>query len=344
MSSFLTNHGVVVALVCAACAVVYGLVTTRSLLALSPGNEKMQSISLAVQQGARAYLNRQYATIAVVGVVLFVALIFIQNIAVAGGFAIGGLLSGSTGLHRHERLGALQRPRRRGGPRRRHAGAAGRLPRRRDHRHAGRRPGPAGRRRLLRRADLVLQRQPQDGCRRARRPRLRRLADLRLRPTGRRHLHQGGRRRRRPGRQGRGGDPRGRPAQPGDDRRQRRRQRRRLRRHGGRPVRDLRGDGGRGDPAGRADLPRGDPRGALPAGHRRRGDHRLDPRHLRGAHQDRQRRARAAAGSRRLRRDRGRGLRADHLLADAQPHLQGRSGRRRAASTPRCGGTSTCAR
>jgi K(+)-stimulated pyrophosphate-energized sodium pump len=97
LSSFLTNHGVVVALVCAACAVVYGLLTTRSLLALSPGNEKMQSISLAVQQGARAYLNRQYATIAVVGAVLFVALIFIQNIAVAGGFAIGGLLSGSTG-------------------------------------------------------------------------------------------------------------------------------------------------------------------------------------------------------------------------------------------------------
>jgi K(+)-stimulated pyrophosphate-energized sodium pump len=97
LSSFLTNHGVVVALVCAACAVVYGLLTTRSLLALSPGNERMQSISLAVQQGARAYLNRQYTTIAVVGVVLFVALIFVQNIAVACGFAIGGLLSGSTG-------------------------------------------------------------------------------------------------------------------------------------------------------------------------------------------------------------------------------------------------------
>jgi K(+)-stimulated pyrophosphate-energized sodium pump len=97
LSSFLTNHGVVVALVCAACAVAYGLLTTRALLALSPGNEKMQSISGAVQQGARAYLNRQYTTIAVVGVVLFVALIFIQNIAVACGFAIGGLLSGSTG-------------------------------------------------------------------------------------------------------------------------------------------------------------------------------------------------------------------------------------------------------
>jgi K(+)-stimulated pyrophosphate-energized sodium pump len=97
LSSFLTNHGVVVALVCAACAVAYGLLTTRALLALSPGNERMQSISLAVQQGARAYLNRQYMTIAVVGFVLFFALWGIQNIAVACGFAIGGLLSGSAG-------------------------------------------------------------------------------------------------------------------------------------------------------------------------------------------------------------------------------------------------------
>ena len=97
MSSFLTNHGVVVALVCAACAVAYGVLTTRSLLALSPGNERMQAISRAVQEGARAYLNRQYTTIAVVGVVLFVALIFVQNIAVACGFLVGGVLSGSAG-------------------------------------------------------------------------------------------------------------------------------------------------------------------------------------------------------------------------------------------------------
>jgi K(+)-stimulated pyrophosphate-energized sodium pump len=97
LSSFLTNHGVVVALVCAACAVAYGLLTTRSLLALSPGSERMQSISLAIQQGARAYLNRQYTTIALVGIVLFVLLIFIQNIAVAVGFVIGGTLSGSAG-------------------------------------------------------------------------------------------------------------------------------------------------------------------------------------------------------------------------------------------------------
>jgi K(+)-stimulated pyrophosphate-energized sodium pump len=97
LSSFLTNHGVVVALVCAGCALVYGVVTTRSLLALSPGNERMQTISRAVQQGARAYLNRQYVTIAGVGIVIFVALIFIQNIAVACGFLIGGFLSGAAG-------------------------------------------------------------------------------------------------------------------------------------------------------------------------------------------------------------------------------------------------------
>ena len=97
MSNFLTNHGVVIALVCAACAVLYGALTARALLSLSPGNERMQSISAAVQSGARAYLNRQYTTIAGVGVVLFVALIFVQNIAVAIGFAIGGVLSGATG-------------------------------------------------------------------------------------------------------------------------------------------------------------------------------------------------------------------------------------------------------
>ena len=97
MSNFLTNHGVVVALVFAGCAVLYGALTSRALLALSPGNERMQTISAAIQSGARAYLNRQYTTIAAAGVVLFVALIFVQNIAVAAGFAIGGILSGSTG-------------------------------------------------------------------------------------------------------------------------------------------------------------------------------------------------------------------------------------------------------
>jgi K(+)-stimulated pyrophosphate-energized sodium pump len=97
LSQFLTDHGVIVALICAGFAVAYGLLTARSLLALSPGNAEMQRISNAVQEGARAYLNRQYTTIAAVGVILAIALIFIQNGYVAVGFVIGGLLSGAAG-------------------------------------------------------------------------------------------------------------------------------------------------------------------------------------------------------------------------------------------------------
>ena len=97
MSSFLTHHGVLIALFCAGAAVAYGVVTSRALLALSPGNETMRTISAAVQEGARAYLNRQYTVIAGVGVLLFIVLIPIQNIRVAIGFAIGGFLSASAG-------------------------------------------------------------------------------------------------------------------------------------------------------------------------------------------------------------------------------------------------------
>jgi len=97
LSDFLTDHGVVIALICAGFAVAYGLLTARSLLALSPGNAEMQRISGAVQEGARAYLNRQYTVIAGVGVVLAIALIFIQDGYVAVGFVIGGVLSGATG-------------------------------------------------------------------------------------------------------------------------------------------------------------------------------------------------------------------------------------------------------
>jgi K(+)-stimulated pyrophosphate-energized sodium pump len=97
LSSFLTHHGVLIALFCAGAAVAYGVVTSRALLALSPGNETMRTISAAVQEGARAYLNRQYTTIAGVGVILFIVLIPVQNIRVAIGFLIGGLLSASAG-------------------------------------------------------------------------------------------------------------------------------------------------------------------------------------------------------------------------------------------------------
>jgi K(+)-stimulated pyrophosphate-energized sodium pump len=98
LTDFLSDYGVVVALVCAALAVAYGLLTTRSLLALSPGNATMQELSAAVQEGASAYLRRQYTTIGLVGVVLFVALIFLQDFWVGLGFAIGGIASASAGF------------------------------------------------------------------------------------------------------------------------------------------------------------------------------------------------------------------------------------------------------
>ena len=98
MTSFLTHHGDVVALVCAACAIVYGLATSRFLLALSPGSERMRSISAAVQEGASAYLTRQYTIIAAVGVVVFIILIPLQNIRVAIGFLVGAALSAAAGF------------------------------------------------------------------------------------------------------------------------------------------------------------------------------------------------------------------------------------------------------
>ena len=98
MTDFLSDYGVVVALVCASFAIAYGLLTTRSLLALSPGNATMQALSAAIQEGASAYLRRQYTTIAIVGVVLFVVLLFVQDATVAIGFAIGGAASASAGF------------------------------------------------------------------------------------------------------------------------------------------------------------------------------------------------------------------------------------------------------
>jgi K(+)-stimulated pyrophosphate-energized sodium pump len=98
LSDFLLDHGVVVALLCSGLAVLYGALTTRSLLALSPGNERMVEISKAVQEGASAYLRRQYTTIGIVGVVLFVVLIPLQSIEVAIGFALGGALSAAAGF------------------------------------------------------------------------------------------------------------------------------------------------------------------------------------------------------------------------------------------------------
>jgi len=101
---FLTDWGVIIALLCAGAAVAYGVVTSRWLLSLSPGNAEMQAISTAVQQGATAYLRRQYTIIAGVAVVLAIVLAIAleasdsNGILVAVGFLIGGTFSGAAGF------------------------------------------------------------------------------------------------------------------------------------------------------------------------------------------------------------------------------------------------------
>ena len=82
---------------CGAVALVYGAVTTRQVLAADAGTARMQEISAAVQEGARAYLNRQYLTIGIVGVVILVILAILLGLAPAIGFAIGAILSAAAG-------------------------------------------------------------------------------------------------------------------------------------------------------------------------------------------------------------------------------------------------------
>ncbi|MGZ5311838.1 MAG: sodium-translocating pyrophosphatase [Solirubrobacterales bacterium] len=98
MTDFFTDYGVVFALGCAGLAVLYGLLITQRLLTKSPGNEQMQQISGAIQEGASAYLKRQYTIIAGVGIVVALLLIPLQNVETAIGFVIGGVLSGSAGF------------------------------------------------------------------------------------------------------------------------------------------------------------------------------------------------------------------------------------------------------
>ncbi len=86
------------ALCCAVLAVVYGLYSAKWVLGLPQGDERMQSIASAIQEGAAAYMKRQYKIISIVGLIVFVALLATLGAKTAVGFAVGALFSGLTGF------------------------------------------------------------------------------------------------------------------------------------------------------------------------------------------------------------------------------------------------------
>ena len=79
-------------------ALIYGAAQIRSVLNASAGNERMQEIAKAIQEGANAYLRRQYISVAIVGAVIFVIVFLLLGVLPAIGFAIGAILSGAAGF------------------------------------------------------------------------------------------------------------------------------------------------------------------------------------------------------------------------------------------------------
>lgn len=91
------TDGLLFSLIAAIAAIVYGIVLIRVILKKNAGDEKMQEIAKAIQIGARAYLNRQYKTIAIIAVILFFILWVVLDFLTAAGFMVGAVLSAAAG-------------------------------------------------------------------------------------------------------------------------------------------------------------------------------------------------------------------------------------------------------
>ncbi len=92
------SAGLVFALACSIAAILYGIISGKWILSLPAGSERMRSIASAIEEGASAYLKRQYTTISMVGALLFLLIGFAIGWKTAAGFAIGALLSGAAGF------------------------------------------------------------------------------------------------------------------------------------------------------------------------------------------------------------------------------------------------------